>query len=129
MTLATCLCISVGSVLGANARYWLSVWVAAHWGVAFPSGTLLINVSGSFVLCLLTGIWSKGVWLMAPELRLAMTVGFLGAYTTFSTFSLEWLILMHQGYWLRGLGYLLGSVLGGGMAGWLGLLLGRALAG
>jgi CrcB protein len=118
--------IGLGGFLGANARYVLTVWAATSWGVTFPYGTLVINLSGSFVLCLLVEVLSTYL-VLRPPLHLALTVGFLGAYTTFSTFSYEWLQLLQDGkVWLC-LAYILGSVLGGGVAGSLGFVLGRWL--
>jgi CrcB protein len=118
--------IGLGGFLGANARYVLSVWVATKWGVTFPYGTLVINLSGSFLLCFLVEVFSTYV-ILRPPLRLALTVGFLGAYTTFSTFSYEWLQLVQDGEVWPGVLYILGSILGGGVAGTMGLLLGRLL--
>jgi CrcB protein len=118
--------IGLGGFLGANARYLLTVWVAARWDVTFPYGTLVINLSGSFFLCLLVEGLSTYL-MLRPPLRLALTVGFLGAYTTFSTFSYEWLLLLQDGKVWPGLVYILGSVLGGGVAGGLGFMLGRQL--
>lgn len=126
MNMATCLWIGIGGFLGANARYGLSLWVAARWGTAFPWGTLLINVSGSFVLCVLLVLASHHT-AFPPTLRLALTTGFLGAYTTFSTFSAEWLLLCQDGYGIRSMLYVVSSVVGGGLAGVAGLWLGRWL--
>jgi CrcB protein len=78
------------------------------------------------VLCLIIAMVSKGVD-VAPHLRLALTVGFLGSYTTFSTFSADALLLLENGHTLRGLSYVIGSVAGGGLMGAAGLLLGRIL--
>jgi fluoride exporter len=118
--------IGLGGFLGANARYMLTMWAAARWGVTFPYGTLVINLSGSFLLCLLVEVFST--YLTLPSsLRLALTVGFLGAYTTFSTFSYEWLRLLQEGAVWPCLVYILGSVLGGGVAGVAGFSLGRLL--
>lgn len=124
MPLTTALWIGLGGFLGANARYWLSVWIAAQWGTAFPYGTLLINVSGSFLLCFLLALLTKHPRVPA-HLGLALTSGFLGAYTTFSTFSAEWLALLQNAQGLRSLLYIIGSLVGGGLAGGLGLWLGR----
>jgi fluoride exporter len=118
--------IGLGGFLGANARYVLTVWVAAKWGVTFPYGTLVINLSGSFLLCLLVEALNTYL-VLRPPLRLALTVGFLGAYTTFSTFSYEWLRLLQAGEFWPCLVYIFGSVLGGGMAGVAGFSLGRQL--
>jgi CrcB protein len=124
--MAIYLWIGLGGFLGANVRYLLTIWMAAKWGITFPYGTLVINLSGSFLLCLLVEVFSTDLTLR-PPLRLALTVGFLGAYTTFSTFSYEWLRLLQEGAVWPCLVYILGSVLGGGVAGVAGFSLGRLL--
>ena len=126
MQVSTCLWIGIGGFFGAVARYGINTWLTTRWGAAFPYGTLFVNVSGSFVLCLMIAMLSRGVD-VAPALRLALTVGFLGSYTTFSTFSADALLLLENGYTLRGLAYVVGSVVGGGLMGAAGLLLGRSL--
>ena len=80
------LLISVGAVLGANARYLVSLWAAGRFGADFPYGTLIVNVSGSLVLGVLVGLLS-GRLALPEELRFLLGIGFLGAYTTFSSFS------------------------------------------
>ena len=118
--------IGLGGFLGANARYIIGTWVQvrlAH-DLTFPYGTLVVNVSGSFLVCFLVVCFSHRVDLASP-LRFALLTGFLGSYTTFSTFSNEWLQLFQNGEIGRGLGYMLGNVIGGGVAGGLGLLAGR----
>lgn len=126
MQVSTYLWIGIGGFFGAVARYGVSTWLTTRWGAAFPYGTLFVNVSGSFVLCLMIAVLSRGVDL-APALRLALTVGFLGSYTTFSTFSADTLLLLENGYTLRGLAYVVGSVAGGVLMGAAGLLVGRSL--
>ena len=116
--------IGCGGFLGALARYVLAGWIAAAWGTAWPYGTLMINLSGSFLLGFLAMLFSTHT-VLSPALRLALTVGFLGAYTTFSTFSYEWLQLWLDGKFPLGLLYIVGSVVGGGMAAGLGMWLGR----
>lgn len=118
--------IGIGGFLGAVARYGLNTWLTTRWGAAFPYGTLFVNVSGSFALCLIVAMLSRNFEL-APALRLAVTAGFLGSYTTFSTFSADALLLLESGHTLRGLTYVLGSVVGGVLLGAAGLLLGRSL--
>jgi len=122
--------VGVGGFLGANARYWLGEWVQARWGAAFPWATFLINVSGSFVLGLLVALLAaRTAFPHAPVLRLALAVGFLGAYTTFSTFTMETLTLMSGGAWLRAFGNMFGSLAAGMLAVWLGTTLGRQFPG
>ena len=91
----TFLAISIGAVLGANARYLVGGWVADRLGATFPWGTLLINASGSFLVGLVVTLVSEqgGPWWVRP----ALAIGFLGSYTTFSTFSYETLRLVEAG--------------------------------
>lgn len=109
------LCIGFGGFLGAIARYGLNAGVHAVFGeraAGFPVGTLVINVIGCFVLGFIAHFLSEKV-LIAHELRLAMTVGFLAAFTTFSTYALDTLVLAHQGKFLFvGLNLLVTNVLG-----------------
>jgi fluoride exporter len=120
--------ISLGGVFGANARYWLGGWVQQRWGAAFPSGTLVINLSGSFLLGLLMAlVTERYVTPFTPTLRLALGIGFLGAYTTFSTFTYETLMQLETATWSGAILNLAASVIGGLLAAWLGLRLGRLL--
>ena len=118
------LLIGLGGFLGANARFLITVWSARTWGDLFPYGTLAINISGSFVLCFLAMALSER-WLSYPNLRLALITGFLGSYTTFSTFSLETLQLLENGPLAAGIMYVCGSVVGGLLAGYAGFVVGR----
>jgi fluoride exporter len=85
------LLISIGAVLGANARYLVGLWAAQRFGVDFPYGTAIVNITGSFVLGFLVA-WGSARSGLSPELRLLVAVGFLGAYTTFSSFAVESLL-------------------------------------
>ena len=89
--------LSVGGVLGVNARYWLGVVVNRWTGAQFPWATFTINVSGSFAIGLLSVLLAR--WLPHPHARLLVVVGFLGGYTTFSSFSFESLALWERGEW------------------------------
>jgi len=118
------LAISIGAVLGANARFLLGGWVLDRVGAEFPYGTLLINVSGSFVIGLVYALIEKHG---APDwVRPLVIVGFLGAYTTFSTFSLDTLAMAERGAWLAAGAYIVGSVTASLAAVWLGVTLGGA---
>lgn len=120
----TYLAISIGAILGANTRFLLGGWVLGRMGPEFPYGTLLINVSGSFVIGLVYALLERSG---APDwARPLVIVGFLGAYTTFSTFSLDALALVERGAWLAAGGYVLGSVFASLAAVWAGVLLGGA---
>ena len=118
--------ISIGAVLGANLRYWVGDWAAQRFGSSFPYGTLLINLSGSFLLGLIVSM-SMENFIIDPRLRLLLTIGFLGSYTTFSTYAYESIALISQGQWGLGLFNLLGSSLLGALFAVLGIWLGKIL--
>jgi CrcB protein len=120
------LLVGLGGFLGAVARFALGSWAAQKWGAGFPYGTLLINVSGSFVLGLFISAGASRLAL-DPRWRLFFVIGFLGAYTTFSTFTYETIQLLLANHWRPALAYVAASnVLGVGAA-LLGIGLGRAL--
>lgn len=120
------LLIGLGGFLGANARYLIGVWADTHYDGSFPAGTFLINVSGSFLLALFMVIATERVPI-SPEWRFLIAVGFFGAYTTFSTFSVETWRLVEDGAWLLALGNAMGSVLLGFAGAWLGTVLARGI--
>jgi CrcB protein len=118
--------IAIGGAAGAVSRYALDTWVIARVGQAFPLGTMIINVSGSFALGLLAALAVERTG-VAVEWRAALGVGFLGAYTTFSTWMLQTWSLVEQGAWVGVAINLAGSVLFGLVAVVAGLAVGRAL--
>jgi CrcB protein len=120
------LSVGVGGFLGANARYALGVWLGKQGGTAFPWATLLINVTGSLAIGLLLTILTEKL-VVDPAWRLLLVVGFLGGYTTFSSYTFEALTLAAQGEWLPALGYVLGSNGIGLVAVYLGTVLAHAL--
>jgi CrcB protein len=103
------LLISIGAALGANARYWLANWFAQRLGVEFPWGTLFINVTGSLLIGLILTLLGQRL-LADPAYRLLLVTGFLGAYTTFSTFSYETVALLQAGAYVAALGNAFNSV-------------------
>ncbi|HUC09210.1 MAG TPA: fluoride efflux transporter CrcB [Stellaceae bacterium] len=113
--------VALGAALGGVARYGFSGVVANWIGATFPWGTLVVNVTGCFVIGIvniLTG--PDGRLLVAPNARLFMMVGICGGYTTFSSFSLETLNLARNGEWLATGGYIGASVLFCLVGVWLG---------
>lgn len=120
----TILWIAAGAVLGANARYWVGIWAAARFGMTFPYATLLVNLSGSLILGLLVGVGARHSSL-PHELRLFLAVGFLGSFTTFSSFSAETLMLIDGDGPRRGLLNILANNAGGIGAAWVGVILAR----
>ena len=91
--------VTVGGAAGALARYWLSGWVTTASGGFFPLGTLVVNVLGSLLLGF--GMQAMEAFPVSAELRTMLTIGFLGAFTTFSTFSYETVTLLRDGDWTR----------------------------
>lgn len=121
----TAVAIGVAGALGALARYGLDGWVSRRAG-SFPWGTFVVNVSGSFLLGLLVTLLGER-FAVAPWVRASLTIGFLGAYTTFSTLSLEsYRLLEGRSYALAGAN-LAGSLAAGVLALYGGVVLGRAL--
>jgi CrcB protein len=118
--------VALGGALGALARYGISGWVYDRLGEAFPWGTFVVNVLG----CLLLGLVIR--WLqvssVSPGLRPFLTIGLLGAFTTFSTFSFETVALLQEGQWLRAGLYAGGSVALGLIAMVAGMALATAFA-
>ncbi len=120
------LLVGLGGFLGANARYVVGGWVAERYGSAFPYGTLVINVTGSFIIgFFLTLVTERFV--VHPNWRLFFAIGFLGAYTTFSTFTFESIALLQDQAWVAGLANLGGSLLLGLIAVGAGIALARVL--
>jgi len=93
--------VALGGALGSVARYWFSGVVAEHFGKTFPWGTVLVNVSCSFLIGLFFTLTEpQGSWQVAPTWREFFMVGICGGYTTFSSFSLQTLNLAREGQWL-----------------------------
>lgn len=126
----TYLWIALGGALGSVARFWLSEAVGQRWGETFPWGTILVNVSGSFLIGLLAALCGPGGrFSSGAGLRQFLVVGVCGGYTTFSAFSMQTFDLARGGHWFSaggnvalsvvlcllatGLGYALGSAFNG----------------
>lgn len=122
----TVLAVAVAGAVGALARYAVSGWVTDRASGAFPWGTLVVNATGSFLLGVAFAVLTER-FLPHPTMRMAITVGFLGAYTTFSTFSLETVRLIEDGALALAAANALGSVVVALAAVYLGLIVGRAV--
>ncbi len=118
--LRQCLLVGAGGFLGAVARFLVGTWIVGRYGAAFPWATFAINVSGSFLLGLLMTLFLARI--VGDPWRLFLAVGFLGAYTTFSTFEYE---SARLGLSWAAFANLLGSVIAGYGAVWLGIRLGQ----
>jgi CrcB protein len=93
--------VAVGGALGTTGRYWLSGLVARLFGETFPWGTLIINVTGSFIIGLFAALTGPdGRVFVGSNARQFVMIGICGGYTTFSSFSLQTLNLMNDGEWL-----------------------------
>jgi CrcB protein len=126
----TYLLIAIGSALGGVSRFWLSGVVANRFGATFPWGTLIVNISGSFVIGFI-GALASPEGRMNPRFRSFTTeffmIGICGGYTTFSSFSLQTLNLARDGEWLYAGGNVMLSVFLCLIAVWLGHICAEAL--
>jgi len=115
--------IALGGALGALSRYGLGLWISGKWSQGFPLATFIINVTGAFLLGFLNVLFIEKLTI-SPLWRLGIGIGFLGAYTTFSTFGYEVLMLLEGGSFLTAGLYTLLSV----SIGFAGVALGIRLA-
>lgn len=90
--------ISLGAIAGALSRYYLTLWFAQRLGTAFPFGTFFINLSGCLLMGFFVTFALERVGSIPPEVKLMVTTGFLGAYTTFSTYGLETVSLLQGSF-------------------------------
>jgi CrcB protein len=118
--------VFLGGGLGAATRYWLSGWVHERLGSAFPYGTLTVNILGCFVIGLVMGSMEER-FLSHPSLRVFLTIGILGGFTTFSSFSYETIAMIRDGEFAYASLNVLASVLCCISGTWIGLIAGRTL--
>lgn len=116
--------VGLGGFLGANARYLLGGYISERWGAVFPYGTFVINVTGSFILGFFMAYAQERPW-VEPGARLLFAVGFVGAYTTFSTFEYETMRLIQEREMLLAMLNIFGSLLTGIVAVFGGFALGE----
>ena len=101
----------IGGAIGSALRYAMSTWIAEATDSTFPWGTLAVNVIGSFVIGFFTGLTGPdGPLLVSPIARAFVTIGILGGFTTFSSFSLQTMLLVQDGQWFSAAGNILSSV-------------------
>jgi fluoride exporter len=103
------LAVAIGGSLGSVARYLVGIGSGRLLGVSFPWGTLIINVTGSFLIGLFIGLFALR-WNLSEPVRVFLTVGICGGYTTFSTFALDTFYLWERGEVSATAAYMLGSV-------------------
>ena len=116
--------IAVGGALGAIARYQLAAAVQARIPTGFPLGTFVVNITGCLVMGVATTLLTERL-VANPNWRFLIPIGFVGAYTTFSTFELETFRAISEGSWLIGLGNVVASVVAGYAALWFGVVAAR----
>ncbi len=112
---------------GTLARYGLDGWIQYRTGPGFPFGILTINLLGCFLLGTI-GQYSLNHLSVSPDLRIGLTTGLMGGFTTFSTFGWDSVRMIEQGEWPRALIYIVASVLGGLLAVMLGIRLGDTIS-
>jgi CrcB protein len=117
--------VGIGGFLGAIARYLLGNYIGSRYGVRFPYGTFVINMSGSFFVGLALVLLARTT--ASPYWRYLIPIGFIGAFTTFSTFEYETLRAVQDGQAITGLLNVVLSVIVGFIAVWAGAALGRIL--
>ena len=118
--------IGLGGFLGANARYLVQQWAASQWGAMFPYGTMIANVAGSFIIALFLTLVARGL-AISPHVVLFIATGFLGGFTTFSSFSMDLFLLFERGGWQPAAINFLGNTILGILGVLLGVGLGRWL--
>ena len=118
--------IAVAGVIGVLARYWLSGWADRWWGGTFPFGTVLVNATGCFVIGFLFYV-TQEKYLVDPTIRSALLVGFLGGYTTFSSYAVQSFNLLRDGEIFMASANLLVSNVAGLILVWAGYVLARAI--
>lgn len=116
--------VGLGGALGAIARFWLGGWISSKFPMQFPLGTFVINVTGSFIIGFVMTLMSQQLTIH-PYWRLLIAVGFIGAYTTFSTFEYETMKLLEEGNILSAALNVGLSVIIGFIAVWLGVVAAR----
>jgi CrcB protein len=117
--------VMLGGSIGALSRYAVSLFAARFFGAGFPFGTLIVNLSGCFLIGLSFALADRGLNIMNPSARLFFVTGFLGALTTFSTFAMETVASMRtQAYWVVAANVLSNNLFGGALV-FLGMWVGR----
>jgi CrcB protein len=122
------LLVCLGGALGSGARYLVSLGAAAAFGIAFPYGTLLVNLAGSFAVAFLMHVSMTGE-ILSPEWRLLLTTGVMGGFTTYSTFNYETLGYFREGAWGVGVLNVAATLFGCLAAGLAGFALARLIVG
>jgi CrcB protein len=119
--------ICLGGAAGTGARYLVATWAAQRLGAAFPHGTLIVNLTGCFAIAAVMHASVGMGW--SPTLRAGVAIGFIGGFTTYSSFNYETTRLIEEGSLGAAFLNMAATILGGLLAGWLGMLCARQLIG
>jgi len=119
--------ICLAGAAGTATRYLVAIWAAQRFGSSFPVGTLIVNLTGCFIMAVLMQTAISLAW--SPTLRSALTIGYLGGLTTYSSFNYETTRMFQDGASGLALVNAGATIIGGLVAGWLGLVLARELVG
>ncbi|MCK5384047.1 MAG: fluoride efflux transporter CrcB [Alphaproteobacteria bacterium] len=125
--MSTIVVVALGGAIGATMRYGVNVGTVHYLGHGYPWGTMIVNILGSFLMGIMIGKFAQ-MNQVSPELKALLTTGFLGAFTTFSTFSLDFITLWNRDAMLQAFGYMMFSVILGILALALGLWIMRSMA-
>ena len=125
ITLRGLIAIALGAIAGAIGRYLMTLWLSQKISVAFPIATLSVNALGCFGMGLFAALAMEQGLLLSPELRLLISVGFLGSFTTFSTYELDTIGLVQEGHVGWAIACWLGSATLGAMSLYGGIVMGR----
>jgi fluoride exporter len=128
LVLAPYAAVGLGAALGGICRYAVTLFFVSRFGPGFPFGTFFINISGSFLIGVVSEVFQTRAVGLEPLLRIALTAGFLGGYTTFSSFAFETLTLGGEREWRLAALYGLGSVIVGVAACYAGIVAARLMA-
>ncbi|MDA0268911.1 MAG: fluoride efflux transporter CrcB [Cyanobacteria bacterium] len=116
--------VSLGAIPGALSRYYITIWLAQGLGTHFPFGTFVINLSGALLIGFFATLANAQI-MISPDLQRLVITGFLGSYTTFSTYTLDTAGLLRSGNRIKALFYWIGSFVLGGVCLEMGIALAR----
>lgn len=119
--------VGIGGFVGSVLRFWVATYIGQRMGTRFPYGTFLINVTGSFLVGFVMTVLTEKAYL-SPNWRYLIPIGFIGGYTTFSTFEYETLRAIQDGQLTVGMLNVILSVLIGFLMVWMGVMAGKAVA-
>ena len=122
------LLVCLGGAIGSGARYLTALWAASALGPAFPYGTLMVNVAGSFLIAFIMHV-GGATEMLSADVRVMLTTGVMGGFTTYSTFNYETTGYFREGAWMIGMLNVGITVIGCLVAGLAGLALARLMVG